>query len=95
MTFARIDAEKAHYPIRILCRALKVSSAGYYAWRQRPPSLRAQHNLRLAVLIRAAHERSRKIYGSPRVHAKLQAQVIAISRKHAARRCASRACELG
>jgi len=49
----------------------------------------------LAVLIRAAHERSRKIYGSPRVHAKLQAQVIAISRKHAARRCASRACELG
>src|SRR5437763_14649898 len=36
-------------------------------------------------MIRAAHERSRKTYGSPRVHAELHAQGIAISRKHVAR----------
>jgi hypothetical protein len=30
--------------------------------------------VRLAVLLRTAHERSRKTYGSPRVHAELQAQ---------------------
>ena len=80
-----IDAEKAHYPLRILCRALKVSRAGYYAWRRRPPSKRAQNDVRLAVMIRAAHEKSRKTYGSPRVHAELHAQGIAVSRKHVAR----------
>ena len=80
-----IDAEKAHYPIRILCHALHVSRAGYYAWRRRPLSTRAQNDVRLAVMIRAAHERSRRTYGSPRVHAELHAQGIAVSRKHVAR----------
>ena len=37
------------------------------------------------MLIRAAHEKSRKTYGSPRVHAELHAQGIAVSRKHVAR----------
>jgi len=36
-------------------------------------------------MIRAAHERSRRTYGSPRIHAELQAQGIAVSRKHVAR----------
>ena len=36
-------------------------------------------------MIRAAHERSRKTYGSPRVHAELHAQGVAVSRKHVAR----------
>ena len=47
--------------------------------------MRARQDLRLAVMIRAAHERSRKTYGSPRVHAELHAQGVAISRKHVAR----------
>src|SRR5204863_1233659 len=85
LRFVFIDAEKALYPVRILCRALKVSRAGYYAWRRRPPSARSQKDVRLAVLIRAAHERSRKTYGSPRVHAELEAQGIATSRKRVAR----------
>ena len=80
-----IDAEKALYPIKLLCRALRVSRAGYYAWRRRPPSIRTQQDLRLAVMIRAAHERSRKTCGSPRVHAELHAQGVAVSRKHVAR----------
>ena len=37
------------------------------------------------MMIRAAHERSRKTYGSPRVHAELHAQGVAVSRKHVAR----------
>jgi transposase InsO family protein len=47
--------------------------------------MRAQQDLRLSVMIRAAHEKSRKTYGSPRVHAELRAQGVAISRKHVAR----------
>src|SRR5207253_4164275 len=45
----------------------------------------ARQDLRLAVMSRAAHERSRNTYGSPRVHAELHAQGVAISRKHVAR----------
>jgi transposase InsO family protein len=47
--------------------------------------MRAQRDGRLAVMIRAAHEKSRRTYGSPRVHAELHAQGVAISRKHVAR----------
>jgi putative transposase len=41
MRFVFIDAEKALYPLRILCRVLEVSRSGYYAWRARKPSARA------------------------------------------------------
>jgi hypothetical protein len=35
-----VDAEKAHYPVRMLCRLLRVSRAGFYAWRRQAPSRR-------------------------------------------------------
>jgi len=83
--FALLDAEKAKYPIKTMCRALGVSRAGYYAWRKRPPSLHAVEDSRLGVLVREAHERSRRTYGSPRVHAELRAHHVFISRKRVIR----------
>jgi transposase InsO family protein len=83
--FAFIDAEKAFHRITKMCRLLRVSRAGFYAWCGRPPSLRAIEDARLSVLIREAHERSRKTYGSPRVHAELQAQGIFVSRNRVIR----------
>ena len=41
MRFEFIDAEKAQYPIDVLCAALEVSRSGYYAWKGRPPPARA------------------------------------------------------
>ena len=32
-SYRLIDAEKATYPVSMLCRVLKVSRSGYYAWR--------------------------------------------------------------
>ncbi|HEX4352431.1 MAG TPA: IS3 family transposase, partial [Polyangiales bacterium] len=83
--FALLDVEKAKYPIKTLCRALGVSRAGYYAWRKRPPSLHAVEDSRLGVLVREAHERSRRTYGSPRVHAELRAHYVFVSRKRVIR----------
>jgi transposase InsO family protein len=83
--FALLDAEKAKYPIKTMCGALGVSRAGYYAWRKRPLSLHAVEDSRLGVLVREAHERSRRTYGSPRVHAELRAHHVLVSRKRVIR----------
>lgn len=65
-----------------MCRVLKVSRSGYYAWRTRKPSNRAVEDERLSELIRDAHERSRGTYGSPRIHAELRlAHDVRCSRK--------------
>ena len=69
----------------LLCRALKVSRSGYYAWIARPESNHSKEDKRLAVLVRAAHETGRCYYGSPRVHRELRAQGIRIGRKRVIR----------
>lgn len=64
-----------------MCRALGVSRSGYYAWRKRGRSARAEADARLRVDIRAAHERGRRTYGSPRVHRELRAAGIRCGKK--------------
>ena len=72
MRFAFIAVEKASYPVRLLCRVLEVSRAGFYAWQGRAPSARTQADERLGLEIATIHEESRQRYGSPRVHAELR-----------------------
>jgi putative transposase len=43
------------FPIRLMCRYLRVSPSGYYGWVTRPPSPRAQANARLLTQIRQLH----------------------------------------
>jgi len=83
--FEFIHAEKASYPVRVLCRVLEVSRSGFYAWCRRAPSRRSRDDQRLALAIRAAHRRGRGTYGSPRVHAELAAQGVRVGRKRVAR----------
>lgn len=62
-----IEAEKANYPIALMCRVLEVSRAGLYAWRARSRLCeRAREDARLLPEIRAIHAASRGTYGSPR-----------------------------
>ncbi len=82
MKFALVDdAEKADYPIATPCSLLGVSRSGFYAWRERPESAHTVEDRRLAVLVREAYERSRKTYGSPRVHFELAESGVHVSRK--------------
>jgi len=83
--FKLIDAEKASYPISLLCRVLGVSRSGYYDWKDRPPSNRDRENAALTEKIRQIHHRSRQVYGYPRVHAELKALGVHSSRKRVAR----------
>jgi transposase InsO family protein len=64
----------SRWPLRVMCRALKASPSGYYAWSKRPDSARAQRRTQWRTAIARVHQQSRRTYGSPRVHAALQAE---------------------
>lgn len=85
MIFPFIRAEKANFPVAFMCAKLGVSRSGYYAWRTRPPSIRAVHDQVLAERIRLIHERSRFTYGAPRIHAELHEEGLRVGRKRVAR----------
>ena len=65
----------------MLCRCLEVSVSGFYAWRSRPESIRAQEDRRLKVLVHASFRGGRGYYGSPRVHDDLIEWKERVSRK--------------
>ena len=69
-----IERCRDEFPIRLMCRCLKVSASGYYAWSQRLPSARQRDNQRLAVRIRELHEDSRGTLGAGRMHEDLADQ---------------------
>jgi putative transposase len=74
MTFRFIEEHRGQWPVRLLCQTLEVSTAGYYAWRDRPASDRARRRDTLLVDIRAIHAEVKARYGSPRIHAELVAR---------------------
>jgi putative transposase len=69
----------------MMCRSLEVSRCGYYAWTRRPTSIGERRRRVLIERIRLAHEKSRGIYGSPRVHAELIAQDVEVCVKTVAK----------
>ena len=83
--YAAIQAHRDRFPVRLMCRALGVSVAGFYAAHQRAPSARGQADERLRVQVRAAHTKSRRRYGAPRVHEALKADGVRVARKRVAR----------
>lgn len=85
MKFALIEAEKAHFPVTVLCEALEVSRSGFYAWQRRPASARATEDARLVDEIVAAHGKSGERYGSPRVHRALRRKGVRVGEKRVAR----------
>ena len=66
-----MSTNQARFRVATMARVLGVSTSGYNAWRQRPPSARAQADAELTVRVRAIHTDSRGTYGAPRIHAEL------------------------
>ena len=85
MRFRFIAAEKAQYPVALLCRCLRVSRSGFYAWAGRGPSNRVRDDARLIAQLRLAHADSRQTCGRPRLCRTLRDRGIAVSGKRVAR----------
>lgn len=76
---------KGRYPISWLCELLGVSRSNYYAAKARGPSARAREDAQLAPQIAAAHRRSRRTYGTPRIVEDLREAGVRIGRKRCGR----------
>ena len=76
---------QATFPIATLCRVLRVSPSGFYAWSQRRLSRRAVQDVRLTATITASHARSDGTYGAPRVLHDLREVGERVGRKRVAR----------
>ena len=81
MRYIFIRAEKAHYPVALLCRVLRVARGGFYAWLSRGESARERRDRELLPLIREAFKTSRQTYGSPRVFEDLRDRKVPCSRR--------------
>ena len=85
MKYASIARHRGEFPVRLMCRVLAVSPAGFYAAHRRRLSARVQQDQALRLKVRAVHARSRRRYGAPRVHAELRAQGERVAKKRVAR----------
>jgi putative transposase len=83
--FGFIAAEKAYYALTVLCRCMRVTRSGFYAWQGRPASAHTQQDQRLTVQVRASFDASKGRYGSPRIHRDLRDQEARVSRKRVIR----------
>jgi putative transposase len=71
MRYRCIDRRRRQYPVTMMCRGLKASSSGYYAWRVRPESERAKTDRALTRVMRRLHAESKGVYGSPKMRGEL------------------------
>ena len=72
MTYIFIAQACPDLPVAACCRVMKVSTSGFYAWQANPVSDRDHDDAVLSNTIVDIHRRSRRSYGSLRVHAELR-----------------------
>lgn len=73
------------YPVKKMAQILNITRSRYYAWLERTPSKRELRDSELLEKIKDIHEKSRKRYGSPKIHEELKKLEEKCSRKRVAR----------
>lgn len=85
MKYAFIEAHRAEFSVRSMCRVLAVHVSGFYAWVKEPLSQRALEDARQTELIRQAWTDSGKVYGYRKLHDDLLDQGEVCSENRVAR----------
>ena len=70
MRYRFIEAERANYPVRVLCRVLKVQRSGFYDWLKREIDIK---ELLLMWLVVRIFEKNKRVYGARPISKALQA----------------------
>ena len=85
MKYVFIRGNRSEFPVEKMCVVMGVSRSGYYCWDKRIESMRETENEQLLFVIKVIHGRSRRTYGSPRVHNELRELDIKCGRNRVAR----------
>lgn len=87
MKHACIARHQAEFHVRLMCQALEVSPAGFYAAQRRRvvPCAHARRDQQLLLDICAVHAVSQRAYGAPRVHAELRDRGVRCGHNRVAR----------
>jgi transposase InsO family protein len=89
MKYKFIKEHLEEFPVTRMCRALGVASSGFYKWGRQSQgqtlSPRGEADKVLTEQIEKIFVNSRRLYGSPRVHASLRADGVRCSPKRIAR----------
>jgi putative transposase len=80
-----IKKNSNHFSVRMMCKMLAVSPSGYYDWRDRPLSTRAQENAILAGKIKAIFDDENSRAGAKRIAKRLKQEGASVSRHRIAR----------
>jgi len=80
-----VNQEKRWYPIDVLCRALRVSRAGYFAWCRGRRGLRQYADAVLLAKIRVIYSENDRNYGSPRIYDELREKEVSCSKERVER----------
>lgn len=75
MRYLFIEDHRQEFKVELMCRVLAVSASGYYAWRKRSSSAQEMANNTLLKVIKAAHQASNGVYGSPRIYHEVKEKV--------------------
>jgi len=85
MKFRFVVAEKAQFPVSLLCRTVGVTRQEFYAWQRRLPSQRSVEDAALLERIRQIHTETNRAYGAPRIFLDLRDEGVHVGRKRIAR----------
>lgn len=85
MRFIFIRDHRSLFPVAAMCRVLRVSHSGFYAWMARPLSERSRRRADLEKTIASVHEEFKRRYGSPRIHDQLRKRHVKACRNTVAK----------
>jgi putative transposase len=85
MKYEFMQEHRDRFRLESMCKVLRVSRSGYYAWKSRRPSTRQRVNGELLESIREVYKKRRKVYGSPRITDELNDQGIRCGKNRVAR----------
>jgi putative transposase len=80
-----VEQYATRYPVRILCRVMRVSKSAFYAWKARPALLITAQELRMYRRTKELFKASRESLGSREMAKKLRTEGYDVTRYKASR----------
>lgn len=80
-----IKENRENYPLKLMCRVLRINRSGYYKWLRRQCTNKELEDKMLLEIIRFHYNKSNSRYGSPRITAAIRRSGMIVNRKKVAR----------